>query len=173
MSQCWHRRKKQVIAYLYQLFSFSFNCRFHCFKHKMYISANRSVFVTWLFMRSVLTLNELAWWRHQMETFYALLAFCAGNAQRPVTRSFDDLFDLYPNKRLGKQSWGWWFERPSRSLWHHCYGPSNLVDMVGNSPNQRGSGKTMSMWEVQLAALQSLSSSMDIYQYFYQTNCVH
>ena len=24
------------------------------------------------------------------------------------------------NKRLGKQSWGWWFEAPSRSLWRHC-----------------------------------------------------
>ena len=43
-----------------------------------------------------------AWWRHQMETFSALLAICAGNspvpgeflAQRPVTRSFDVFFDL-------------------------------------------------------------------------------
>ena len=41
------------------------------------------------------------WWRHQMETFSALLAFCEGNspvtgefpAQRPVTRSFDVFFD--------------------------------------------------------------------------------
>ena len=40
------------------------------------------------------------WWRHQMGAFFALLAFWAGNspvtgdllAQRPVTRSFDDLF---------------------------------------------------------------------------------
>ena len=24
------------------------------------------------------------------------------------------------NKRLSKQSWGWWFEAPSRSLWRHC-----------------------------------------------------
>ena len=23
------------------------------------------------------------------------------------------------NKRMGKQSWGWWFETPSRSLWRH------------------------------------------------------
>ena len=23
-------------------------------------------------------------------------------------------------KSLGKQSWGWWFETPSRSLWRHC-----------------------------------------------------
>ena len=24
------------------------------------------------------------------------------------------------NKRLSKQSWCWWFETPSRSLWRHC-----------------------------------------------------
>ena len=40
--------------------------------------------------------------------------------QRPVTRSFDVLFDLRPNKRLSKQSWGWWFETPSRPSWCHC-----------------------------------------------------
>ena len=68
-----------------------------------------------------------SWWRHQMKTFSALLAFCAGNspvpgelpAQRPVTRSFDVSFDLRLNKRLSKQSWGWWSETPSRSLWRH------------------------------------------------------
>ena len=50
------------------------------------------------------------WWRHQMETFSALLAICAGNSpvpgefptQRPVTRGFDVYFDLRPNKRLSK-----------------------------------------------------------------------
>ena len=31
-------------------------------------------------------------------------------------------FDLHPNKRLSEQSWGWWFETPSRSWWHHCNG---------------------------------------------------
>ena len=68
------------------------------------------------------------WWRHQMETFSALLVLCAGNssvtgefpAQRPVTQSFGVFFDLRLNKRLGKQSWGWWFEAPSRSVWRHC-----------------------------------------------------
>ena len=65
------------------------------------------------------------WWRHQMETFSALLAICAGNspvpgefpAQRPVTQSFDVFFDLRLNKRLSKQSWRWWFETPSGPLW--------------------------------------------------------
>ena len=67
------------------------------------------------------------WWRHQMETFSVLLAICAGNSpvpgefptQRPVMRSFEVEFDLRPNKRLSKQSWGWWFETPSRPLWRH------------------------------------------------------
>ena len=63
-----------------------------------------------------------------METFFTLLAFCAGNSpvtgefpsQRQVTRMFDVFFDLRLNKRLGKQSRGWWFEMPARSSWRHC-----------------------------------------------------
>ena len=64
----------------------------------------------------------------KQETFFALLALCAGNspvhgeftAQRPVTWSFGVFFDLRPNKRWSKQSWGCWLETPSRSLWRHC-----------------------------------------------------
>ena len=41
-------------------------------------------------------------------------------AQRPVTQSFDVFFDLSLNKRLSKQSWSWWFETLSCSLWRHC-----------------------------------------------------
>ena len=67
------------------------------------------------------------WWRHQMETFSALLAICAGNSpapgefppQRPVTRSFDVFFDLRSHKRLSKQWRGWWFETQSCPLWRH------------------------------------------------------
>ena len=40
-------------------------------------------------------------------------------AQRPVTRNFDVYFDLRPNKRLSKQSLGWWFETLSPPLWRH------------------------------------------------------
>ena len=29
-------------------------------------------------------------------------------------------FDLRLNKRLRKQSWGWWFKTLSRPLWRHC-----------------------------------------------------
>ena len=41
---------------------------------------------------------------------------------KPLTRSFDVFVDLRLNKRLGKQSWGWWFEMPWRALWRHCNG---------------------------------------------------
>ena len=40
--------------------------------------------------------------------------------QKPVTWSFDVFFDLRLNKRLSKQSWGWWFGTPSCPLWRHC-----------------------------------------------------
>ena len=90
--------------------------------------------------------NTLPWWRHQMETFSALLSLCAGNSPvtgefpaRPVTRSFDVFFDLRLNKLLSKQSWGWWFETPSRSLWHHrnvviTYENASLGTPVGIGP---------------------------------------
>ena len=65
-----------------------------------------------------------------MEIFSALLAICAGNSpvtgeppsQSPVTRNIDVFFILRLNKRLSKQSWGWWFETPSRPFWRHSNG---------------------------------------------------
>ena len=74
--------------------------------------------------------GQAALWRHQMETFSALLAICAGNspvsgefpAQRPVTRSFDVFFDVRLIKRLSKHSRGWWFETLSHPLWRHRNG---------------------------------------------------
>ena len=76
-------------------------------------------FMTYLFVH-----DDVIKWKY----FPRYWPFCAGNspvtgefpAQWPVTRSFDVAFDLRPNKRLSKQSWGWWFETPSRSSWRHC-----------------------------------------------------
>ena len=81
----------------------------------------------------------ISWWRHQMEHFSALLAICVGNSpvtgefpsQRPVTRSFGVFFHLRLNKRLSEQSWGWWFETPSRPLWRQfnvlCLSPEQVT----------------------------------------------
>ena len=68
------------------------------------------------------------WWRHQMETFPASLAFVWGIHRWPVNSPHKGqwrgalVFSLICalNKRLSKQSWGWWFETPSRSLWRDC-----------------------------------------------------
>ena len=75
-----------------------------------------------------------------METFSALLAIFAGNSpvpgefpsQRPVTRSFDIYFDLRVNKRLCKQSWGWWFETLLCPLWRHSN--VNTGTFINSSP---------------------------------------
>ena len=71
--------------------------------------------------------------------FSALLAICAGNSlvtgdfptQRPVMWGFDVFFDLHLNKRLSKQSWGWWFETPSHPLWRHCNDKSKAWHVTG------------------------------------------
>ena len=83
-----------------------------------------------------------SWWCHQMETFSALLALCAGNSpvtgefpvQRPVTRSFDVFCDLRLNKRLSKQSLGWWFDMPSSPLWRHSNDAWPYVKGIHQSP---------------------------------------
>ena len=99
-------------------------------------------FIIFTVQMHLLFINRLplhsSWWRHQIETFSALLAICAGNspgtwefhAQRPVTRSFDNFFDLFLIKRLSNQWWGWWFETPSRPLWRHCTDSAYFLYLV-------------------------------------------
>ena len=109
-------------VFMSQQFEFSFKCLMNeNFYHvSQYVSYRASIN-----FNAVLT-----WWRHQMETFSALLTICAGNSpvpgevpsQRPVTRTFDVYFELRLNKRLSKQSWGWWFETLSSPLWRHSNG---------------------------------------------------
>ena len=75
--------------------------------------------------------DDVIKWKH----YSALLALCAGKSlvigefpsQRPVTRSFDMFFDLCLNKRLIKQSWGWWCETPSQSSCRHYSVKSLLI----------------------------------------------
>ena len=106
------------------------------------------------------------WWRHQMETFSALLALCAGNSpvtgefptQRPVTRSFDVFFDLRMNERLSKQSWGWWFETPSRPSWRHNNDKTSCHMTLPGNASVTGLG---SCWYVGLVVILPQTSCMD------------
>ena len=42
------------------------------------------VFISWTALQHGKQTPKYPWWRHQMETFSALLAFCAGNSPVPV-----------------------------------------------------------------------------------------
>ena len=90
-------------------------------------------------------LNPDVMMSHQLETFSALLAICAGNspvpgefpAQMPVAQSFDVFFDLRLNKRLSKPSWGWWFETLSRPLWRHSNGVAKIDYRLVSATNKK------------------------------------
>ena len=76
--------------------------------------------------------------RFKWQTYYLQIGCVVGDqenngfihgefpSQRPMTRGFDVFFNLRLNKRLSKQSWGWWFEMSSPSLWRHC----NAIDIL-------------------------------------------
>ena len=89
------------------------------------ITHNSIVYSTICFLRHTQSNNMMT---SSNGNIFRVTGLCAGNspitgeflAQRPVTRSFHVFFDLRPNKQLNKQSWGWWFETLSGSLWRHC-----------------------------------------------------
>ena len=59
---------------------------------------------------------------------------------------FDVFFDLRPNKQLSNQSWCWWFETPSRSLWRHC-NEYNMAYKLGHNDTSLGqNGETGAKW---------------------------
>ena len=66
--------------------------------------------------------NDVIKWKH----FPGYWPFVWGIHRSPVNSPHKGqwrgalIFSLRLNKRLSKQSWGWWFETPSWSLWRHC-----------------------------------------------------
>ena len=147
--QCICYDDHNIITPMFNLYNYSRQCQILALFHHIH-------FVGVLFLSAVIVVLSVlchhqdhyqhSWWRHQMETFSALLAICAGNspvpgefpAQRSVTRSFDVFFDLRLNKRLSKQSWGWWFETLLRSLWRH-----RNVSRRNSSISSRSSSSTI------------------------------
>ena len=72
----------------------------------------------WVLSRFEMKHDDVIKWKH----FPRYWPFVTGEfpSQGPVTRSVDVSLICALNKRLSKQSWGWWFETPSRSLWRYC-----------------------------------------------------
>ena len=65
--------------------------------------------------------DDVIKWKH----FSRYWPFVRGVHRSPVNSPHKGqwrgaFFYLRLNKRLSKQSWGWWFETPWRSLWRHC-----------------------------------------------------
>ena len=84
----------------------------------------------------------LPWWRHQMETFSALLALFEGN-----TLFTGIVCGLGLNKRLSKQSRRRLFEMPSRSQWRYCNVQNNshierTKDLIEPIPTSNDINKT-------------------------------
>ena len=152
MTLPWHQSNSELFCIAGHETFTSLVCHFVClgksfwqyfFKYSIFtrISYTHTQDISWntysvccALISSILCYSSVPWWRHPMETFSALLAFCAGNSpvpgefptQRPVTRSFIVFFDLRLNKQLSKQSWGWWFETLPRPLWCH----SNAIRLM-------------------------------------------
>ena len=59
--------------------------------------------------------DDVIKWKH----FPRYWPFVRGIHQWPVNSPHKCQW-INLNKRLSKQSWGWWFETPARSSWRHC-----------------------------------------------------
>ena len=85
----------------------------------------------------LLPFPHFTWWRHQMETFSALLAFgCgvfAGHRWIPRTKASDAELWCFlwsaPEPTDMKTMRRRWFETPSPSLWRHCNASSQSMCM--------------------------------------------
>ena len=79
----------------------------NCWSSETFFSMSSCVLQVWRLLQY--SWSPRAWWRHQMETFSALLALGEGNqpvagvllSQRPVTMSFDVFLDLRLNRDAG------------------------------------------------------------------------
>ena len=80
-------------------------------------------------------LSLSTWWHHQMETCPRYWSFVWGIHRSPVNSSHKGqlrrafIFSLICalNKRLSKQSLGWWLETSSCALWRHCNQRSLII----------------------------------------------
>ena len=78
------------------------------------------------------THDDVIKWTH----FPRYWSFVRGIHQSPVNSphkgQWRGALMFYLNKRLSKQSWGWWLETPSHPLWRHCNAVIMSIHMDGN-----------------------------------------
>ena len=86
----------------------------------MYAFFSYAVFGSYKSCLWIRVIGTHTWWRHQRETFSALLAICAGNSpvtgefpsQRPMAESVDVFFFTWTN--------GWVNNQECDNMRHHC-----------------------------------------------------
>ena len=68
--------------------------------------------------------DDVIQWKHFPRYWPFVRGIHRWQAKSPLKgqwrRALIFFYDLRVNKRLSKQSWGWWFETTSSSLWRHC-----------------------------------------------------
>ena len=101
---------------------------------------------------SNVTHDDVIRWKH----FPRYWPFVQGNHRSPVNsphkgqwRGAFIFFDLRLNQPLSKQSWGWWFETLSRSLWRHR---DELLPVTAHGTRRKRS----SAWEFVCTLFKSL-----------------
>ena len=119
---CWHEAHKQFAwktwnSYESRMIWTSSELHKNC----MTSTPEVPTYYTWMWSLTSLLCTSYEWATRSIVEFSGEFP-----TQRPVTRSFDVFFGLRLNKRLSKQSRGWWFETLSHSLWRHYYGWMSL-----------------------------------------------
>ena len=82
-------------------------------------------------------------WKH-FPRYRPFVRVFTGHRWIPRTKASDAFSnDLRLIKRLSKQSWGWWYQTPSRSLWRHCNNSclpvsSSLTVWMSGHPSSTG-----------------------------------
>ena len=97
--------------------------------------------------------SRVAWWRHQMETFSALLALCGGIHRSYVVSPHKGqwrgalMFSLICTWTIGWKKIGQWSETPSRSLWRYndCLSCCEVIAHHLRSPDMQMSCNDLTM----------------------------
>ena len=85
-----------------------------------------TITVTWHGRGGVSNHVQLIWlvhddikWKHFLRYWPFVRRIRRSSVKSPSKGQRHRAFSLRLNERLSKQSWGWWFETPTRRLWRH------------------------------------------------------
>ena len=132
MATRWHHRVTKAIIIERHIHALFWISTYHGYSGSIWpygdINLGQQAIIIWTF--GAANAENKCMMMSSNGTICALLGIYAGTspvngefrAQRQVTRSFYVFFDLRLDKRLSKQSWGWWFETLSHPLWRHANG---------------------------------------------------